>query len=159
MVKICRLHWMTQKTVNGGSLIKGQRQGSEPCCPASVITILICARWARLLKQQSLIRYCLSFAAQGKQTSVFRFHLQQAIRSLPFGFSVCSKQMKVVIFLLVLFSLCRIPETWRHGHGEMETWRNGPGDTDMETRRHGHGDMGMETWQWRHAHGDTDMEK
>jgi hypothetical protein len=28
---------------------------------------------------------------QGKQTSVFRFHLQQPIGSLPFPFSFCSK--------------------------------------------------------------------
>jgi hypothetical protein len=35
-------------------------------------------------------------------------------------------------------------EKWRHGHGEMETWRHG----DMETWRHG--DMDMETWTWRH---------
>jgi hypothetical protein len=61
--------------------------------------------------ETAIVGCCLSFADQGKQTSVFRFHLQQAIRSLPFLFSVYSKQMKVVIFLLVLFFLCRIPET------------------------------------------------
>ncbi len=80
-------------------------------------------------------------------------------------------------------SVCEIPETWRHGHGDMEmetwnietqtwdmetwrnrdigtwTWRHGHGDMDIETStsRHGHRDMDIETWAWRHRHGDIDM--
>jgi hypothetical protein len=88
--------------------------------------------------------------------------------------SVCQKQMEVCNFclclqetngscrfLLVLFSVCGIPETWRHGSGdmEMETWRH----EDMKTWRHEVGDMetgrhgNMETWKhgemeiWRHG--------
>jgi hypothetical protein len=48
----------------------------------------------------------LSFANQGKQ--IFFFRLQQTIGSLPFPFSVRSHP-------LVLFFVCGIPETWRHG--------------------------------------------
>jgi hypothetical protein len=34
----------------------------------------------------------LSFANQGKQSSVFYFRLQKTNGSLPFPFSICSKQ-------------------------------------------------------------------
>jgi hypothetical protein len=36
-------------------------------------------------------------------------------------------------FPFVLFSISRIPETWRHGHGDIETWRWRHEDGDMET--------------------------
>jgi hypothetical protein len=49
----------------------------------------------------------LSFANQEKQTSVFG--LQHADGSCR--------------LLLVLFSFCGIPQTRRHGHGDMETWK------------------------------------
>jgi hypothetical protein len=45
-------------------------------------------------------RYYLSFADQGKQTSVFQFRLHETNRSLPFPFSVRSKQAEVAIFRL-----------------------------------------------------------
>jgi hypothetical protein len=36
--------------------------------------------------ETAIVDFRLSFASQGKQTSVFRFHLQQTNRSLPFPF-------------------------------------------------------------------------
>ncbi len=54
-------------------------------------------------------------------------------------------------FPLVPFSVCRIPETWRHGEIEMETWKQEDidiKDGNMETRKNGE----IETW--RHGHGD-----
>jgi hypothetical protein len=101
----------------------------------------------------TFVDYRLSFAGQGKQTSVFRFRLQQTKESLPFPFSVCRKQTEVAVFSSV--SRCGIPKTWRHGHGDME-WRHRHGDMetwtigDMGTLRHGE----METWR----HGDMNME-
>jgi hypothetical protein len=44
------------------------------------------------------IDYHLSFADQGKQTSIFRFRLQQIYGSLLFLFSICRKQMEVAVF-------------------------------------------------------------
>jgi hypothetical protein len=90
----------------------------------------------------TFVDYRLSFAGQGKQTSVFRFRLQLTNESLPFPFYVCRKQTEVAVFSFVF--LCGIPKTWRPGHGDIETWS------------HGDGDMEMETWRWRH--GDGDME-
>jgi hypothetical protein len=49
--------------------------------------------------ETAIVDYHLSFAAQGKQTSVFCFLLQQTSGSLPFPFSVCSKQTEVAVFL------------------------------------------------------------
>ncbi len=81
----------------------------------------------------AIINYCLSFAGQGKQTSVFPFHLQQTIRSFPFLFPAYRKQTEVAVFhYVVLFSVfwySRNVETWTSG--DMETWKHG--DTDMET--------------------------
>jgi hypothetical protein len=48
--------------------------------------------------------YRSSFADQGKQTSVLRFRLQQTNGRYRFP--------------LVPFSICGIPETWRHGNLE-----------------------------------------
>jgi hypothetical protein len=81
------------------------------------------------------VNYYLSFTDQGKQISIFCFRLQQTNGSLPFLFSVCRKNKQLMTFPLVPFSVCEIPETWRHGHRVMETWR------------HIHGDM--ETWRNR----------
>ncbi len=93
-------------------------------------------RLAHLLKQLSLITvYCLS--TKEKQTSVFRFRLQETNRC----WSCC--------FPLLLFSVCGILETWRHEHIDMEKWRHR--GMEMDTWRHG--DMGtrrhwdMETWK------------
>jgi hypothetical protein len=55
-------------------------------------------RYACLFAETAIANYRLSFANQGKQTSVFRFCLQQRHESLPFPFSVCSKQTEVAIF-------------------------------------------------------------
>jgi hypothetical protein len=78
--------------------------------------------------ETEIIGYRLSFADQGKQTSIFSFRLQQINGSLPFPFSACG-----------------IPKTWRHGDVEMETWKHG--NIDM---RHGN----MEKWRY----GDMEME-
>jgi hypothetical protein len=48
--------------------------------------------------ETAIVDYRLSFADQEKQTTVFRFHLQQINGSLPFLFSVCKKQTEVAIF-------------------------------------------------------------
>jgi hypothetical protein len=48
--------------------------------------------------ETAIVDYCLSFAEQGKQTSVLRFRSQQTNGILPFLFSVCSKQMEVTVF-------------------------------------------------------------
>jgi hypothetical protein len=52
-------------------------------------------RWAGLLKQQSSITVFI--ASKEKQTSVFRFRLQQQKFAGPF--SVCRKQTEVAVFL------------------------------------------------------------
>jgi hypothetical protein len=57
------------------------------------------------LAETAILDYSLSFADQGKQTSLSRFRLQQANGSLPFPFSVCSKQTEVAIFRQVRFRL------------------------------------------------------
>jgi hypothetical protein len=50
------------------------------------------------MAETAIVDYRLSFADQGKQTTVFRFHLQQINGSLLFMFSVCKKQTEVPIF-------------------------------------------------------------
>jgi hypothetical protein len=102
-------------------------------------------RQAHLLKEKSLITvYCLP-SKENKR---------------PFSVSVCSKQAEVFRFRfpLVPHPVCEIPETWRHGHRDMETLRHRDGD--IETWRHG--DMGdMETWRpenmetWKHGGMET----
>jgi hypothetical protein len=84
------------------------------------------------------VDYRLSFADQDKQSSVFRLRLQQINGSLPFPFSVCSRNGG---FPLVPFSVCGIQETWRRG--DIETWRHG----DMEIVTWKYGDIDMETWK------------
>jgi hypothetical protein len=58
----------------------------------------------------------ISFADQGKQTFVFRFHLQQTNRSMSFSLCVCSKHTKISIFRLVRFPFAKFPK-----HGNMVT--------------------------------------
>jgi hypothetical protein len=53
--------------------------------------------------ETAIVKYRLLFADQEKQTSVFRFSLQQTNRSLPFLFSVCRKQTKVAVFHWFVF--------------------------------------------------------
>jgi hypothetical protein len=54
--------------------------------------------------ETAIVGYRLSFADQGKQTSVFHFLLQQTNRSLPFPLSVYIKQIEIAIFHLFHFS-------------------------------------------------------
>ncbi len=96
--------------------------------------------------------------------------------SLPFPFSVHIKQTENLFSFSSVSSLWNSGNiwtwTWRHGDGDMETWRHGDMETwrheDMETWRHGdmetwrHGDV--ETWRrgdietWRHRDmGTEDM--
>jgi hypothetical protein len=44
------------------------------------------------------VDYLLSFADQGKQTSVFYFTFAENNGSLSFPFSVCCKQTEVAVF-------------------------------------------------------------
>jgi hypothetical protein len=57
-----------------------------------------------MFAETAIVGYNLSFPEQGKQTIVFCFHLQQINGSLPFLFSVGSKQMELP-FYIALFSV------------------------------------------------------
>jgi hypothetical protein len=48
--------------------------------------------------ETAIVNYPLSFANQGKQTSVFHFRLQQTNGNLPFPFSICSKQTEIAVY-------------------------------------------------------------
>jgi hypothetical protein len=95
----------------------------------------------------AVVDYCLLFANQGQHS-----HLYVSVRSklTEFAFYVyCLQQInRSCPFLSVLFSASRIPETWRHGYKDIETW--------IKWR---HGDMDMETWIWRHGHRDMELNK
>jgi hypothetical protein len=90
-------------------------------------------RWAHLLKQQSLtfivcrprkinFHFPFLFAENKWKFAVSVFHLQQTNRNCCFP--------------LVLFCVCGIPETWRHG--EKETWRY--------VHEHGYMELDIEAW-------------
>jgi hypothetical protein len=51
-----------------------------------------------MFAETAIIDNQLSFADQGKQTSLFLFYLQQTNGSLPVLFSICSKQSEVAVF-------------------------------------------------------------
>jgi hypothetical protein len=53
----------------------------------------------------AIVNYRFSCANHEKQTSVLRFHLQQTNRSLPFRFSVCSKQIEVADSVSFIFRM------------------------------------------------------
>jgi hypothetical protein len=55
--------------------------------------------------ETAIVDYYFPFADQGKQTSVFSNCLQQTNGSLPFPFSVCSKQTEVSISVSSVFCL------------------------------------------------------
>ncbi len=104
------------------------------------------------IKKKNLC-FLFPFAANKQKFAVSVFCLQQTNWSCHFP--------------LVQFSIRIIPETLKHGHGDMETWRHRHrnetwkhGDMDMETwvSRHGHGDIDIETLTWRHRHGDIGTE-
>jgi hypothetical protein len=75
------------------------------------------------LAETAIIDYRLFFANQGKQTSDFRFRLQQTEESLPFQCFICSMQTEVAIFPLASVFVSGISKIWRHGHGDIDTWR------------------------------------
>ncbi len=89
-----------------------------------------------------------------QQSSIIVYRLPTKENKRPFSVSVCRKQTEVCrVFrlqktdgscrvLLVLFSICGIPEMWRM---DMETYRL----ADMQTCRHGD----MKTWR----HGQADI--
>jgi hypothetical protein len=87
-------------------------------------------RWARLLKQQSTIRYRLSFADQGKQTS---FCSKNSSLTIPFA----ENKQKLPFSIMSVFRLRNSGNvetwTWRHGDGDMEIWRHGHGDIKQKT--------------------------
>jgi hypothetical protein len=47
--------------------------------------------------ETAIVYYCLLFA-EGKENSAFRSRLQQTNGSLPFLFSICSKQTDVAVY-------------------------------------------------------------
>jgi hypothetical protein len=53
----------------------------------------------------AIVDYRLLFADQEKQTSVFRFCLQQTNRSLPVPFTVSRKQMEVAVSVSSIFGI------------------------------------------------------
>jgi hypothetical protein len=91
--------------------------------------------------ETAIIDYCLLFANQEKQTSLFHFPFVANRPKLPFSVS----------FVFCLRN-SRNMETWR--------WTLGVGDMGLETWRwrHRNGEMEMETWRWRRGHGDMDMD-
>ncbi len=110
--------------------------------------------------ETAIVDYCRPIAYQGKQTSVFCFRLQQTKESLPFPFSICSKQIEAAVLRKLRFTFAEFRkhgymETWKYGVKELKTWKHG--DIDIETWRHGN----METWRtgdmetWTHGHMDT----
>ncbi len=70
------------------------------------------------------LSFLFPFAANEQKFAVSIFCLQKRNESCRFP--------------LVPFSVCRVPETWRHGHGDLETWRWRHGNMDGTWR---HGDM------------------
>ncbi len=74
------------------------------------------------------------FSNHGKQTFVFCFHLQQTNGNLPFRLLKTNGRCRFP------FADCGIPETWRHGHGDMVmeiwTWKSGHRDIRQKTEVH-----------------------
>jgi hypothetical protein len=56
-----------------------------------------------MLAKTLIVYFRLSFADQGKQTYVFHFRLRQTNGSLPFPFSVCSKQREFSVSVSTFF--------------------------------------------------------
>jgi hypothetical protein len=73
--------------------------------------------------ETAIVDYTISFADQGKKNICFQF--PSAANKWKFAISVflLLKTNGSCHFLLFPFSVCGIPETWRHGHGDMEAWR------------------------------------
>jgi hypothetical protein len=71
------------------------------------------------LSKTTIVDYCLTLADQGKKLP---FSFPSAANKRRFAVSVFSLQQTNGShrFLLVPFSICRILETWRHGHGDMD---------------------------------------
>jgi hypothetical protein len=71
--------------------------------------------------ETGIVDYHLSFADQGKQTSVLRFRLQQQMEVSHFRLQ---KKQKLA-FSVVPFQNSINVETWKHGDIDMETWKHG----------------------------------
>jgi hypothetical protein len=100
--------------------------------------------------ETAIVGNCLSFADQGKQTSVVRPFLFAANRQkIAVPVVVCRKKWKLP------FSVSSVPsaefgkhgernidtETWKHGEIDMETWKHGK----IKTWRQGHGGIKRKT--------------
>jgi hypothetical protein len=88
--------------------------------------------------ETAIVNYRLSFTNQGKQTSLFRFSLQQTNGRLPLLFSVCRKQKEVA------FSVSSVFRFWNSGNVEtwnMGTWSHGDGDIKRKTEIGSPGDF------------------
>jgi hypothetical protein len=104
----------------------------------------------------------LSFADQGKQTSVFRFYLQQTTEIYHFRLPFAENKRKLPFSVISVFSFAKFR---KHGDMEIETWKHGDidmrhvnMDMDTWTWTHGHGHMDMDTWTWTHVQGHMDMD-
>ncbi len=87
-----------------------------------------------------MVDYRISFADQGNQASVFRFRFQQTSGSLPFPFSIYSKQTEVAVFRLRNSRDMEMENReWGDGEQRMETWRNG--DIKWKTENRSPGDF------------------
>ncbi len=124
--------------------------------------------------ETAIVDHCLSFADQGKQTSVrfpFLFAANKRICHFFLPFAVTKRKLPLsVSFVFRLRNSRNVKtwawryrnvETWKHGdmrHGDMETWRHGDMDAWGHRDIKRHGDME----KWRHAdmqiwrHGDID---
>jgi hypothetical protein len=92
------------------------------------------------------------FVDQGKQPSVFRFHMKQT-EVCFFSFPLAANNG----FPFSVSSVFRLPnsgdmETWTWRHEVLETKKH----EDIDIR---HGVIDMETWTWRHRHGDLEFLK
>jgi hypothetical protein len=65
--------------------------------------------------ETAIFDYCLPFTDQGKQTSVFRFRLQQTNGSLPFPYAAINRKLT--------FSVSSVFRSRNSGNMEMVTWK------------------------------------
>jgi hypothetical protein len=80
---------------------------------------------------------------------VFCFRLQQTKEVCHFHLPCAENKQKLLFSVSFIFRSQNSGNvetwTWRHGEGNMETWKHGNMETwkrgDVKTQRHGHGDI------------------
>jgi hypothetical protein len=86
--------------------------------------------------ETAIVACRLSFADQEKQTSVYRSVCSKQTEVCRFHFLFATTNRNLPFFVRVPFFRLR---NWKHGdrvdmrHGNLEKWRHGQGDMDMET--------------------------